>query len=125
MTQPFGRALLGEWLIEKNFTFLNHGSFGAVPRAVLSAQNDWRIQLERQPVRFINETLEPALRAAAARLPRPRRRHCEALAAQLAEEAEGRAREAAARACAQHTAPLSVTYPVRIPIFFRVDQVLC
>ena len=68
MTQPFGRALLGEWLIEKNFTFLNHGSFGAVPRAVLSAQNDWRIQLERQPVRFINETLEPALRAAADRL---------------------------------------------------------
>ena len=68
MAQAFGRALLSEWLIEKNLTFLNHGSFGAVPRVVLSAQNDWRIRLERQPVRFINEILGPELRAAADRL---------------------------------------------------------
>ena len=68
MTQAFGRALLDEWLFEKNLIFLNHGSFGAVPRAVLSAQTDWRIQLERQPVSFINEILGPALHTAADRL---------------------------------------------------------
>lgn len=68
MTQAFGRALLNEWLIEKNLTFLNHGSFGAVPRAVLAAQTDWRVQLERQPVHFFNEILGPELRAAADRL---------------------------------------------------------
>ena len=68
MTQVFGRALLKEWLIEDDLTFLNHGSFGAVPRAVLSAQIDWRSQLERQPVHFINEILGPALRSAADRL---------------------------------------------------------
>ena len=65
MTQAFGPGLLDEWLIEKDLTFLNHGSYGAVPRVVLSAQNHWRDQLERQPVRFFNETLASALSDAA------------------------------------------------------------
>ncbi|MFP6716551.1 MAG: hypothetical protein VCB82_03485 [Alphaproteobacteria bacterium] len=55
-------------MIEENLACLNHGSYGAVPRAVLAAQNPWRHQLERQPVHFINEIFEPALRGAADRL---------------------------------------------------------
>ncbi|MCB9865359.1 MAG: aminotransferase class V-fold PLP-dependent enzyme [Phycisphaerales bacterium] len=48
--------------------FLNHGSFGAVPRVVLAAQDEWRRRVERQPVRFLVRELEPALRAAAGAL---------------------------------------------------------
>jgi isopenicillin-N epimerase len=49
---------------------LNHGSFGAAPRAVLAAQHAWRAQLEAQPTRFMTLELPGALRAAAARLAR-------------------------------------------------------
>lgn len=49
-------------------TFLNHGSYGACPHAVLAAQDEWRRRLERQPCTFINRTLPRALREAAADL---------------------------------------------------------
>ena len=48
--------------------FLNHGSFGATPNSVLQAQQQWRDQMEAQPVRFMTEELAPALRVSAARL---------------------------------------------------------
>lgn len=48
--------------------FLNHGSYGATPRVVLEAQAEWRLRLERQPVRFMRRELLPALRAAATEL---------------------------------------------------------
>jgi isopenicillin-N epimerase len=35
--------------------FLNHGSFGATPRAVLEAQTAWRRQLEANPVEFLDQ----------------------------------------------------------------------
>ena len=54
------------WLLDPEVTFLNHGSFGACPRPVLDAQQAWRERLEREPVRFMVETLEPALDAARA-----------------------------------------------------------
>src|SRR5262249_5863264 len=41
--------------------FLNHGAFGACPRAVLAEQQVWRERLERQPVHFMMNELEPAL----------------------------------------------------------------
>lgn len=49
-------------------TFLNHGSFGATPRRVLRAQERWRLALERQPIRFMIDTLPLALRDAACEL---------------------------------------------------------
>ncbi len=49
------------WTLDPNVTFLNHGSFGATPRAVLEKQNEYRAQMEREPVRFFVRELEPML----------------------------------------------------------------
>jgi isopenicillin-N epimerase len=57
-----------EWLLDPEVAFLNHGSFGATPRAVLAEQDRWRARMERHPTHFMSEELPPALRAAAARL---------------------------------------------------------
>lgn len=43
------------WLLEPDVTFLNHGSFGACPIAVLEVQQRFRQQLERQPLKFYRE----------------------------------------------------------------------
>jgi isopenicillin-N epimerase len=52
------------WLLDPDITFLNHGSFGATPIAVLAKQSELRTQLEREPVRFMVRELEPLLDAA-------------------------------------------------------------
>jgi isopenicillin-N epimerase len=57
-----------EWLLDPAVAFLNHGSFGATPRAVLAEQERWRGLMERHPTHFMSEELPPALRDAAARL---------------------------------------------------------
>jgi isopenicillin-N epimerase len=58
------------WLLDPPITFLNHGSFGAAPKAVLAKQNELRTQLEREPVRFMVRELEPLLDEARAALAR-------------------------------------------------------
>jgi isopenicillin-N epimerase len=57
-----------EWLLDPEVAFLNHGSFGATPRAVLAEQERWRARMERRPTHFMDRELPPALRAAASRL---------------------------------------------------------
>ncbi len=52
------------WLLDPAITFLNHGSFGATPRAILARQDEYRLMLEREPVRFMVRELEPLLDAA-------------------------------------------------------------
>ncbi len=47
-------------------TFLNHGAFGATPRAVLAEQARIRLTMERQPLRFFVDEAPLATRAAAA-----------------------------------------------------------
>jgi isopenicillin-N epimerase len=69
----FGRSLRPLWHLEPDGVFLNHGSFGACPKAVLAAQARWRETMERQPDVFFRQTtsaLNPdnALRQAARRL---------------------------------------------------------
>lgn len=40
------------FLLDPNVVFLNHGSFGATPRPVFAAYQQWQQQPERQPVQF-------------------------------------------------------------------------
>lgn len=66
MTQTtFGRPARRHWLLEEGMAFLNHGAFGATPRRVLAAQDRWRLQMERQPLRFMMEEVIDAVRGAA------------------------------------------------------------
>ena len=52
------------WLLDPDVAQLNHGAFGACPRAVLAAQEEFRLQMEREPVRFFFREREPLLDAA-------------------------------------------------------------
>lgn len=61
-------SLAQHWMLDPSVRFLNHGSFGACPRAVLEHQQALRDALERQPVRFFVDTLLPALDAARKRV---------------------------------------------------------
>ncbi len=49
------------WALDPAITFLNHGSFGACPPAVLEVQRAWRDRLEAEPVRFLDRELDGAL----------------------------------------------------------------
>lgn len=61
-------ALAHLWDLDPGCTFLNHGSFGATPRAVLDAQSRLRAEMERQPVRFFTRALDALLDDARARV---------------------------------------------------------
>ncbi|MCH2135802.1 MAG: aminotransferase class V-fold PLP-dependent enzyme [Phycisphaerales bacterium] len=52
-------------MIDPAWAFLNHGSFGARPRAVLATQRAWRDQFEAHPIRFLDEVYsQPRIEAA-------------------------------------------------------------
>ena len=55
MSQP--HQLKELFLLEPGITFLNHGSFGATPRAVFEVYQEWQRRLEGQPVRFLAREL--------------------------------------------------------------------
>ena len=61
MPIPKPSPFADHWDLDPGITFLNHGSFGACPRVVLQAQNDWRARLEREPVLFLHRQLEGLL----------------------------------------------------------------
>jgi isopenicillin-N epimerase len=55
------------FLLDPTVVFLNHGSFGACPRPVFAAYQEWQRRLERQPVYFMGRfSLRPARGATAA-----------------------------------------------------------
>ena len=64
------RALVprSEWLLDPDISFLNHGSYGAVPRIVLDEQHRSQQRMERNPNEFLALELPHALRVAANRL---------------------------------------------------------
>lgn len=52
------------WCLDPAVTYLNHGSFGACPSAVLAAQSALRLEMEREPVDFLALNLPARLDAA-------------------------------------------------------------
>lgn len=61
-------VLRGLWGLDPSFTFLNHGSFGAVPLEILKKQYELHLYIESQPVRFLSREIEALLEKARRRL---------------------------------------------------------
>lgn len=63
MRSPLNRPACNPnlWLLDPKIIFLNHGAFGACPRAVLQFQQEIRTRMERQPLQFLSRDLEPLL----------------------------------------------------------------
>ena len=56
--------LVGHWDLDPNVAYLNHGSFGATPRAVLEEQRRWQAKLEANPMAFLESEVYAAMKAA-------------------------------------------------------------
>ena len=56
------------FLLDPTVVFLNHGSYGACPREVFAAYQQWQIELERNPVEFLGRRSAGLLAAARADL---------------------------------------------------------
>lgn len=65
-----GAGCSRHWRLDPSIAYLNHGSFGACPIAVLEAQRRFRDQMEREPVRFFLRELEGLLTTARQELAR-------------------------------------------------------
>lgn len=63
VTTDAARRLLDtpRWGLDPSLTFLNHGSYGALPRPVAQAQAAYRDRMERDPVTFFKADLEGLL----------------------------------------------------------------
>ncbi len=57
-----------QFLLDSSITFLNHGSFGACPKPVFKAYQDFQLELEADPVLFIQKKLPVYLKQAKAPL---------------------------------------------------------
>jgi isopenicillin-N epimerase len=65
-----GASLRGDFFLDPEIHFLNHGSFGACPRPVMAAYQSWQLELERQPCEFFARRSVGLLAAARAELGR-------------------------------------------------------
>lgn len=54
-------TLKEKFLLDPDIVFLNHGSFGATPKPVMEAYQNWQSRLERQPVLFLGRELDGLL----------------------------------------------------------------
>lgn len=63
-------TLRDEFLLDPDVVFLNHGSFGATPRAVFEVYQEWQRRLEWQPVQFLGTDIGAYLAEARAALGR-------------------------------------------------------
>ena len=44
-----------EFQLDKTSIFLNHGSFGACPKPIFKEREKWQLEIEKQPVKFIED----------------------------------------------------------------------
>jgi isopenicillin-N epimerase len=69
IASPTELAALGEqFLVRRDITFLNHGSYGACPRPVFETYQSWQRELESQPVEFLSRRVRGLLAEARAAL---------------------------------------------------------
>ena len=68
----FGAALRDRWLLDPAVTYLNHGTVGAPPRAVLERQRQIQDEIERQPAKFLLRELADPHDEGLGRTPRMR-----------------------------------------------------
>ncbi len=61
-------ALRDLFMISRDITFLNHGSFGACPRPVFESYQHWQRELEANPVGFLGLRLPELLKSARSQL---------------------------------------------------------
>ena len=61
MKRPPRSKLAENWILSKDTCFLNHGSFGATPFAVLEEQTRLREKIENDPVRFFERDYTPLM----------------------------------------------------------------
>ena len=61
-------SLRSQFLLDPDVIFLNHGSFGACPKPVFEVYQQWQLQLERQPVKFLGRQIDDLLDKARADL---------------------------------------------------------
>lgn len=54
-------SLKEHFLLDPSVIFLNHGSFGATPKPVFDAYQNWQLRLERQPVLFLGREFNQLL----------------------------------------------------------------
>ena len=57
-------SLAAHWDLDPQVSYLNHGSFGATPRAVIEEQRRWQTKLEANPMGFLESEVYEALAAA-------------------------------------------------------------
>ena len=57
-----------DYLLDKSFTFINHGAFGAALKVGYDRSEQWRYYLEQQPLRYFDRDLLPHLVYSARRL---------------------------------------------------------
>lgn len=62
------KRLREHWPLDESISFLNHGSFGACPTAVVEEQRRWQTLLEREPVHFFTRLFEDALESSRAEI---------------------------------------------------------
>jgi len=58
---PFPPEVRAEFGVDRSLVFLNHGSFGSVPRSVRAAQDRWRDRLEADPIEWIGRRIAEEL----------------------------------------------------------------
>jgi isopenicillin-N epimerase len=61
---PLRDDLRSQWMLRDDVTFLNHGSFGAVPRVIMAEQDRWRQRLEAEPIELLGRRQAELIAAA-------------------------------------------------------------
>ncbi|MBP6717047.1 MAG: aminotransferase class V-fold PLP-dependent enzyme [Acidobacteria bacterium] len=69
---PFGHASKALWPLDPDLLYLNHGTVGVTPNAVIVAQRQITDEIEREPARFLLRELAPHQRGSRVGPPRLR-----------------------------------------------------